>query len=543
MAEGYLESFLMRLFQRLLFVTIAGLALITLPLLTLRAQTTDTIPLTLAVPILSKDAYTDKLIGDFETANPGVKINIVEQATTVPDPTLGLDSHFTELQKFVSSGDVLAVDENSLSVEGTRAGYFLDLSPLVNQDKSLKPEEFYPAVWQSYQWDQGIWALPAAENALVLSYDPAAFDKAGLGYPTEKWTLDDLANAVNKLAQKESSGKVIQHGLNINNNYGTAVLFRSLLGTSLFDDSVVPNAPKFERANVEALMVTWTKLYCDGLIAAGNDAPMSIGSATAAMVQNAVNADQKRQSVLLPGGRGGLDVQGYAVSKGTQHPDKAYALVAFLTTRTEVTGQFGASPARQTLAGTDSGATVTLKISPETRQLIDQAIKNGLPVSEVRFANYLSLAQQKMQTQGQDAKSALQEVEVTAVNNLQAAAARKDKVTVVVAPPIPGSNSATTSKATLKFGILSFERPLPQQDKWNKLVADFTSSDPQVGAITLDVPTGFNTGTEQLADRYDCFYLPYNAVPNVQLSALLNLDPFMATDNTFDKNDVRCHIR
>jgi ABC-type glycerol-3-phosphate transport system substrate-binding protein len=70
------------------------------------------------------------------------------------------------------------------------------------------------------------------------------------------------------------------------------------------------------------------------------------------------------------------------------------------------------------------------------------------------------------------------------------------------------------------------------------LVADFTASDPQISAIKLDTPAGFNTGTEQIADKYDCFYLPYNAVPSVQLSALLNLDPFRAADKTFDKSDV-----
>src|SRR5690348_9074267 len=98
----------MGLFGRRLLVVLTGLVLIVLPLATLRAQATDTITLTLAVPAFTKDAYTDKLIGDFEAANPGVKVDVVEQDATVPDPTLGLDDHFTSLQKFVSNGDVLA---------------------------------------------------------------------------------------------------------------------------------------------------------------------------------------------------------------------------------------------------------------------------------------------------------------------------------------------------------------------------------------------------------------------------------------------------
>jgi len=34
---------------------------------------------------------------------------------------------------------------------------------------------------------------------------------------------------------------------------------------------------------------------------------------------------------LLPGGKAGLEAQGFAISAGTQHPDAAYALVKYLS--------------------------------------------------------------------------------------------------------------------------------------------------------------------------------------------------------------------
>jgi ABC-type glycerol-3-phosphate transport system substrate-binding protein len=90
-------------------------------------------------------------------------------------------------------------------------------------------------------------------------------------------------------------------------------------------------------------------------------------------------------------------------------------------------------------------------------------------------------------------------------------------------------------QVSIKFGLNSFVAPLPNQDKWNQLVADFTANDPQVKDIKLDVET---RGGNQFAASDDCFYLPTNNVPGIDLSSIINLDPFIDSDSTFDKNDV-----
>src|SRR6185295_5412058 len=35
-----------------------------------------------------------------------------------------------------------------------------------------------------------------------------------------------------------------------------------------------------------------------------------------------------------------------------------------------------------------------------------------------------------------------------------------------------------------------------------------------------------------------CYYLPFNSVPDADLSKLLDLDPFLNADSTFDKSDM-----
>src|SRR5262249_14855806 len=154
----------------------------------------------------------------------------------------------------------------------------------------------------------------------------------------------------------------------------------------LFDAAQVPNQPQLDKPNVEALMEAWYKLDSDGLV--GHDlnvAPMSLSPATAILFQITISQDEKRVPVLLPGNKGGLDVAGFALSKGTLHPDQSYALAAFLTTRPEIAGRFASAPARRSLIGAQgSRGGFQLNITPELQKLINDGIANGIPISDVR---------------------------------------------------------------------------------------------------------------------------------------------------------------
>jgi ABC-type glycerol-3-phosphate transport system substrate-binding protein len=526
----------------LAFLAVIVLVGMALPIATLQAQNSSGITITLAVSAFEKGAFSDKLIGDFEAANPAIKVQLVDQQGRIPDATQGLDAHLAAVQTYVSSADVLAVSSNTISVEATRAGYFLNLEPLVSEDKTINTEDFYPAIWQSFQWDKGIWALPTAANVYVLTYKPAAFQAAGLPEPTEKWTLDDLVNATEKLAQKDSTGAVTQHGMDIQGGGGlsTLMLFRSLLGNGLYDDSTVPSTPKLDQPAVTALVDAWSKLVADGVVGNGNSAPMSISVPTGILVQNALaksDAD-KKVAVLLPGGQAGLDVSGFAVSKGTEYPDQAYALAAFLTTRVETANRGADSPARKSMVSNNSngGGGFQLNLTPDMQKLLDQSIANGIPVSELRFANYLNVALADIKANATPVETAIQNAEAGAQSNLQAAASKAPTVALVVATPVPADVN-TSGKPTLNFGLVSFARGNAQKE-WTTVAANFASTDPQVGEVKVDVPTGFANTAEALADKYDCFYLPSNSVQDMQLSSFLNLDPYMAADKSFDKNDI-----
>src|SRR5262249_7127911 len=134
-----------------------------------------------------------------------------------------------------------------------------------------------------------------------------------------------------------------------------ATLFLSLLNDRLFDASVVPNAPQIDKPAIAALLDTWSQIDQQGLIGTGvgdfTDSPLSIGPASNFLFRRNVNQTQTRVGVLLPGGRAGLSLQGFAISGGTQHPEQAYALASWLTTRADIANRASVVPARKSLVG------------------------------------------------------------------------------------------------------------------------------------------------------------------------------------------------
>ncbi|MEP7284380.1 MAG: hypothetical protein ABI947_01270 [Chloroflexota bacterium] len=512
------------------------------PMAALQAQS-STIVLSVAVPQYLKDVFTAKLISDFETATPGVSLNIVDSDSAnsgdIPPAWIDLDKHLEAIEKYVSSADVVLVRDQMMSTAATRAGDYLDLTPLVSSDAALDADDFYPAALQSFQWDKGTWALPVSMDTWIFTYDPDAFDKAGLSYPDEKWTVDDLANAIRKLSEKDADGKVTKAALGLYPGYNDAALFRSLIGEPLFDPNTVPNTPKLNTPAVEAFAKTWGELRHEGFLTPPNGnidgLPMSVTNIFALQFQP--DPTQKRAGSLLPGGKSAIQAQGFAVSAGTQHPEQAYALARFLTSRPELSNRLGNLTARKSLKGVqpDDGAfRPTLK--PEVQALLDQTLASALPASELHYTEYLSQALDKMESDKIDAATALENAEAQAIKDQKTAAAKKQNNVVAVATPVP-TPILQAGQVSLKFSMVSFMSPLPNKDKWDSLIKDFTSSDPQVKAVILD--SGFSNGSlEKTADQYDCFYLPYNAVPGADVSPLLNLDPYLAADQSFDKADV-----
>lgn len=520
----------------------------------LHAQDQPEVILQLAVPGYMEEMFENGVLAQFEAEHPGIRVELVTSGGSAMAINMGssagrgdIEDILDEREEYASSADVLTVSSSDLLPEITRAGYFLDLMPLINNDPDLNSADFYTAVWQAFQWDAGFWALPVAADPILLFYDKAAFDAAGLPYPDTWQTIEDVELAIRTLTELNPDGTVASLGF-MNMGIGTELLLLSLLEQAVYEESILPSVPRFNSPDLEAVLTTWAQMQMDGLF----EPPVVSDDQDAATFLNAPlrlersafsggmpDETEPKLPALLPGGGAGLDVSGFAISSGSQYPEEAYELVKFLNANSQVAGSFiGGTPARRNLTASaeDSGFVFNGGVSsPELAALLPTALEQAFPTSESRFSEYLTQAVDYMVENNVDAATALLAMEEKALARLEAASARGDTTQITVQTPLPSANLAP-GEIALKFGISSMMPSLPNQDQWDSFAADFAERDPEVGAVQLK--SGFFDSLEDMVEDYDCFFATSNIIPTADLGLLRSLDPLLATDQSFDPNDM-----
>ncbi|MEO8608514.1 MAG: extracellular solute-binding protein [Chloroflexota bacterium] len=495
--------------------------------------------ITIATPGWMGDAFRDDLFTDFVAQHPGVKVVVVPVGNDAfyGSAAYQVDDHLDGAQKYASFGDVVYTSSYNLSVESTRAGYFLDLAPLINSDPNFNVDDFFPNIWKSFQWDGGIWGIPVSASVQLLIYDKKAFDAAGLAYPNEKWTFGDLANAARALTTHDDKGDVDIPGFQ---GYSAGLFYYGLTGHNFYDATVIPSPPKFDNPDLPAFYEAWSVLQKE-LTAKGNfdynSVPMTLNSPY--QLTNP-NPDDKHEwaASLLPGGVAGLDVQGFAVSAGTLNPELAYALANYVSTNPKViTRFFGNTPARKSLVGVkvDDDQFFTSPVPADVQIIIDQAVEKAVPPSELRYADYIDVAMNASgddQAAQTDTQALLQQAQANAMKALDTATARRSTSTVYVSTPVP-TPSFGADQVVLNFGLNAYSSDIPNRDQWDQLVKDFLVENPAIGNV--DIKTQFFQQSDM--DKIDCYYQPYNMVADMKLEDYLNLDPFMDADPNFDRAD------
>ncbi len=500
--------------------------------------------ISITVPEFFEDTFR-AAIDEFEVANPTIRVEIVT-LDSLNAPIGGeadVATYLDNLEAYVQSADLLLLSNSQLTLEATRAGYILDLMPLINSDASLNLDDFYPAMLDAWRWEGGFWGLPIAGDALLLYYNPAAFDEAGLPYPNASWTLADFVNATRALAEVDSSGSVTRPGFLDFSGGQIGALIASFVGASLVDESAFQAQPTFDAPELALALDQWAELLRDGYITPQGEidfaqVPFIFGGSFVG--QAGSDASSQKRVALLPNGGAGVDTEGFAISAGTQSPEAAYALLKFLTTNPQVTNLFlGAPyPARHSLAGVQpqEGALqfALSPTSPETEAIVRAAFEQSVSGVEVYFASFLDDASQMMVNDELDAYNALDEYEARINERLQRSASRRDETNIVVEAITPLPQLAT-GEIEIRFGATGFASPFPNEALWEQAVADFAARDPEVGRVILD--TTFPQSLQELAESYDCFYTPTNFIPTADLLLLRSIGPLVATDPQFDTAD------
>ncbi|MEP3294909.1 MAG: sugar ABC transporter substrate-binding protein [Pseudoruegeria sp.] len=151
-------------------------------------------------------AVWEKLVEKFQVTHPDINI-----AVEVSD----WESYWEKLLVQVAGGDApdLFAMDAPIYPDWQARGVLLDLTAYLEAD-SATIDGLYEGPLSSYQLEEGTFGLPRDFQTIVMFYNKAMFDEAGIDYPSADWTLDDLRTAAAALTvDKDGDGTIDQWGI------------------------------------------------------------------------------------------------------------------------------------------------------------------------------------------------------------------------------------------------------------------------------------------------------------------------------------------
>ncbi len=140
------------------------------------------------------------VFAEFERRHPGVEIQV--------EGTPGSQEYVNKmLLSFVakSAPDVMTIDASSAAVFVDN-GLIQDLAPYIAKDKSFDSSAYYPNVLDITRRADRLYSIPLDFTPMVVYYNKALFDAAGVPYPKEDWTTDDFLAKAKALTQNGKFG-------------------------------------------------------------------------------------------------------------------------------------------------------------------------------------------------------------------------------------------------------------------------------------------------------------------------------------------------
>ncbi|MBI1279415.1 MAG: extracellular solute-binding protein [Anaerolineaceae bacterium] len=273
-------------------------------------------------------------------ANPNVKIELWSQPW---------GDYFTKLDTLFAAGDGSAIPDvffMSPIQKYASSGLIQDLTPYIDKSK-LDLTDYWPGALESTSWDGKVYGLPRDSGVEVLYYNKDDFDKAGLAYPTDDWTWDDLHKAAEALTIKDASGRVSRYGLAMEG--GKYFDWVGGNGGHILDDMFKPTECQLSQPEAIAGVEFFAGMMNDGIAwkdanlgQAGGDQAVFLSDQAAMFIQNAsrvpalnaagINYDVAAVPKAPSGGRqaGSTNGAAWVMSALTSKSEAAWAFMQFL---------------------------------------------------------------------------------------------------------------------------------------------------------------------------------------------------------------------
>jgi ABC-type glycerol-3-phosphate transport system substrate-binding protein len=284
-------------------------------------------------------ATHEKVAQAFMQEHPEIKVEIWHQPW---------GDYFTKLQTLWASGDTKSVPDVLFLFPVPRYaadGVIENLDPWL-QKGNVQVDDYWPALLESVKYNNSVYGLPRDIGLEVLYYNKAIFDEAGVAYPTDQWSWDDLKAAAEKLTVVESGGRVKRYALGMEG--GKYSLWINQNKASLLDDMRNPSKctmtdPKaVEAIQFFADMMDKNQAMRDASLSqAGGDAAVFQSGQVAMIIQNASRISAFNEAGLnydvapVPfpkGGQRSASAGGaaWAMSSGSANKEAAWTFLSWL---------------------------------------------------------------------------------------------------------------------------------------------------------------------------------------------------------------------
>ena len=323
---------------------------------------------------------TEKIVADWNAANPNVKVKIV-----YVDPNNYLDKLTTSFAGGTAP-DVFTSEAASI-LSYSKSGYLADLTREMAPLKSTIPS----GLWKVSSYGGRLYGVPMMTQTYNVFANVDMFKKAGVTVPTTKMTWDDLRDLAKKMTTPTQYGM----GWGLKSPAATFMIMGQNFGGDFFR-GITTGSPKLSigKAELEVPTRVWQMIYEDKsidpasiLISGGSNLsafislkyPMIVGGSYIASDLDTAAKEKGLNWTALPLPTGtvssmqGGNPQTLSVSAQSKYPKQAAAFIRFMMGDQNLTSLALGEALIPATAGAAKAAQIIKKDSPGWTQILNDA--------------------------------------------------------------------------------------------------------------------------------------------------------------------------
>ncbi len=256
--------------------------------------------------------------------------------------------YFTKMQTLWASGDSSVIPDVlflSPVINYAADGVLENLDPYI-EASGYDLQDYWPSLLEWATLDGSVYGFPRDIGLEVLYYNTDTFDEAGVAYPEEDWTWDDLLTIADQLTVVEANGRVARYALAMEGGKYSQWLTQN--NGQILDDMRNPSECRLDSPESVAAVQFFADMMDNNyamrpanLSQAGGDAAVFQSGQAAMIIQNAsrisaFNAAEMNYDVqVLPLPEGGIRTNSAAgaawvMSKDSDNKEAAWTFLQWL---------------------------------------------------------------------------------------------------------------------------------------------------------------------------------------------------------------------